>query len=536
MKRWWPIRWILTVALVLSLASTAFAHAALKGSTPAPDQVLERSPERVELLFTEEVDVSFSAIAVYDHSGARVDRGDAYRDPSDPSRVVAALPPLRDGLYTVAWRVISLDGHPISGTYGFTVGKGIEGASYYQPELPDPNGPPPLGVLAGYWLALAGLMALAGLGLTQVLAVRLDIAPDYARWVWISLGATALGSALFLVARTAQAAGLPVVGALNPALLGRMLTTQTGLSVLARLAVVAAGAALAPRFGRRWWLGAAVGVAGLLTVSLGGHAVALERPAISVTLDWLHLLAAAVWTGGLLQFGLLLRRLGPEELGLIVRRFTPLAMASVLVLVATGAYPIWLHVPSWKALHLTDYGGTLKVKLALILPLLLLGGVNGLVVGPRLRLAQAGQGLLRRISLGETALMGLVLGAAVLLTNLPPARVALPPEELNLGMHTQNWAVIFLMRPLQPGYRTLDVRLGTHEGAVVENLKTTLELVHARAEAKHVTQGKYLGEGRFRFENVLLSMPGEWEFRLIVQPPGKDPETIRLQVEVPEAP
>lgn len=539
MKRRSMLRALLTLLCLFALNGLALAHATLRQALPQPDATLSTAPARIELQFSEEVEAQFGAIAVYDQKGNRVDKGDAALDPKDVTRVLATLKPMSDGLYTVAYRVVSADGHPISGSYGFTVGQGAAGVQYYQPELPDPNGAPPAGVLAGSWLAAVGLMALAGLGVTRAAVVRL--APDqrYLGWVWGALAAALAGSLLYLVSRTAQAAGISAVDALSPALLGRMLTTRTGAAVLARLTLLAAGALLMPWLGRRWWFAALVGAAGLLTVSMGGHAIAIERPVLGVSLDWLHLLAAGFWMGGVLHLAVLLPRgLGKVELSAIVRRFSPLAAICVAVLIGTGLYPALLHIPSKKALLETVYGMSLVVKVGLILPLLLLGAFNLLVVGPRLRKGEEVSGWLRWATGGETALMAAVIGAAVLLTNLPPARVALPPEVLDLGLHTQHYAVVLKMSPLLPGYRTLDTTLEAHEGQIGPDTKVALELVMKEHDmGQNVTEGKYAGDGHFRFENILIGMPGTWDFRLSITRPGEPkPEVISWPVTVPELP
>jgi copper transport protein len=540
MKPRWFSGILLGLLLILALSGSALAHATLTQSLPLQDAVLSTPPPRVELQFNEEVEAQFGAIAVYDQKGTRVDKGDAALDPKDVTRVIANLKPLDDGLYTVAYRVVSADGHPITGSYGFSVGQGAAGAQYYKPDLPDPSGTPPFGVLAGYWLATGGMMILAGIGVTRAAVV--GMAPDrrYLSWAWGALAAALAGTVFYLIARTAQAAGISMATAMSPTLLGRMLTTKTGLAVLARLILLAVAAFLMPRMGRLWWFTAAVGALGLLTLSMGGHAIAVQRPVVGVVLDWLHLLAAGIWAGGVIHMALLLPRgVTRGQLADMVKKFSPLAALCVAVLIGTGLYPTLLHIPSMKALEQTAYGGTLIVKLLLILPLLMLGAFNLIIVGPRLRQGEAVAGWLRWAAAGEVALMALVVGAAVLLTNLPPARVALPPEVLDVGIHTQNYAAELKMSPLLPGYRTVDTVIESHEGSpMAPDTRVELELVLQEHDMGHnVTEGKFLGDGKYRFDNVLVGMPGHWDFIVRVAPPGgAKTEEIKYTVTVPELP
>jgi copper transport protein len=519
------------LALTLGWATLASAHAALKVAYPTPDAIVAKAPLIVELTFTEEVEAQFGAVSVYDQTGARVDKGDAALDPKDVTRVLATLQSVGDGLYTVSYRVISADGHPISGSYGFTVGKGIAGAAYYQPAVPETGGRPPAGVLAGYWLAAAGLLAFAGLSLVQGLVVRGEPAPALARWLWAAWGAALGGTLVYLVFRTAQAAGVSPGLALNPALLGRMLLTRTGMAVLGRLVLLAATSLLMGFATRRWWLGWLIGELGLLTVAMGGHAVALAQPVTGVGLDWLHLTAAAAWGGGLLHFAFLVR----TDLGNRVKRFSGLAALAVAVLAGTGLYPVLLHVPSVKALTRTLYGTALMVKLGLVAGLLLLGAANLVIVGPALRRGQDAGKRLRWLVTAEAVLMACVLAVTALLTNVAPARVALPPETLNVGIHTQAYAAAFRMSPLLPGYRTVDVELEAHEGTLEPETRVTLELIHtAHDMGKNVTEGKRLADGTYRFEQVLVGMPGDWLFVLHVDRPGRPLDDVKLDVTVPE--
>ncbi|HEY3368463.1 MAG TPA: copper resistance protein CopC [Symbiobacteriaceae bacterium] len=413
--------WIgfLALALTVGLAGAANAHAFLTRAVPAPNAALTQPPEEVRLEFTEEVETQFGAVSVYNAVGARVDRGDAGLDPHDPTVVVAGLKPLPAGAYTVAWHVISADGHPVGGAFGFQVGPASPNAVYYQPGRAE-SGAPPLVVLFSYWLSVGGLLALMGLGVTQGAVARAAPGQRYRWTVAAALVSAFAGTALLLVGRTIQASGLSLWDVLTRSLWLQMLATQSGTVIAWRLGIVAVSTVLLHFFWPRWWTSAVAGAAALLTVAMGGHAVSLADPVTAVLLDWFHLLAAAVWAGGLLQFALGLTAGG--DVGALVRRFSPLAAVSVAVLALTGLYPALARIPSWTALTGTGYGVALLVKLGLILPLLVLGGINLVVVGPRLQRGEPAQGWLRGVATAEAVLIALVLAAATVLTNTPPPR------------------------------------------------------------------------------------------------------------------
>ena len=110
-------------ALVLGTSSPAQAHAIVRSTEPGIDEVVESAPERVVMTFSEAVEIALGAIRVYDTNGARVDEGSAEHVSGDPTTVAVKLADdLPNGTYTVTWRVISADSHPISEAFVFHVG------------------------------------------------------------------------------------------------------------------------------------------------------------------------------------------------------------------------------------------------------------------------------------------------------------------------------------------------------------------------------------------------------------------------------
>jgi methionine-rich copper-binding protein CopC len=108
-------------ALLLS-ATSALPHASPVRTSPPANGTVQNAPREVSVLFGERVEVSADAIIVQDANGARVDQGDARLDAN--GRIVrASLRALSAGVYTVAWRVRSADGHPAQGKFTFRVQK-----------------------------------------------------------------------------------------------------------------------------------------------------------------------------------------------------------------------------------------------------------------------------------------------------------------------------------------------------------------------------------------------------------------------------
>lgn len=111
----------LVAALLLAHPEAALAHARLLRSVPPARAVVSQAPSRVEMRFSDDVELAFSTFTVVDAAGVRVDLGDASRHPGDAHLVSLGLRPLPAGTYQVRYRVLSADGHVIQGDYRFTV-------------------------------------------------------------------------------------------------------------------------------------------------------------------------------------------------------------------------------------------------------------------------------------------------------------------------------------------------------------------------------------------------------------------------------
>jgi hypothetical protein len=115
-------RWVVGLIVLVAataLPATAMAHADLASATPAEDAELDEAPDEVRLTFTEELDPDGSAFDVTDAAGNEVGRGEVDLDVADRNVLAGHVTISDPGLHTVAWSVISSDGHEASGSYTF---------------------------------------------------------------------------------------------------------------------------------------------------------------------------------------------------------------------------------------------------------------------------------------------------------------------------------------------------------------------------------------------------------------------------------
>jgi copper transport protein len=158
----------------------------------------------------------------------------------------------------------------------------------------------------------------------------------------------------------------------------------------------------------------------LLTNSLTSHGAAWPTlAAVGVLFDWLHILGAAIWVGGLMSLALLAPLLTqPGLLKRTVARFSRLAALGHGVLIVTGTAQGIVQVGAWDALLATAYGQALLVKIGLLLLMLVLAVIN--------QRSLSGGRFVRGVRL-ELALGLVALAVAAVLTGTPPARQLATP-------------------------------------------------------------------------------------------------------------
>lgn len=376
---------LLGTVLVLLLAGAvpASAHAALRGTDPDDGSLVKQAPRHVTLTFTESVGLLDDSFRVFGPDQRRVHTGEATHADgrSDTARV--GLPgKLAQGTYTVAWRVVSADSHPVSGAFSFSVGK--RSATTVQIDTGSTEDPLTGGLNdAARYLAYLAAALLVGLAAFALLCRPADTSalrrPLVAAW-WTLLGSTLV----LLLLRAPYEAGTGPAAAFDASALGRTLTSRPGLALVARLVLLLLTAAFLLWLSRRrdpkerpvaLAIGTALAAALALTWAAAEHASAGIQVPLAMTSSVLHLLATGVWLGGLVALLLTLRRSSgdgvADDMVEVVTRFSRIAFASVTVLAVTGVYQSWRGLGSLSALTGTSYGRLLLAKLAGVAVLLL---------------------------------------------------------------------------------------------------------------------------------------------------------------------
>jgi len=427
---------LLLVAVVIPGRATA--HAVLLRSIPPTGQTLQRAPDQVQLLFSEPIDPAFSSVRVFDNSKQPVDRGDGGVDPNDDHQLLVSLKPgLANGVYTVSWRSLStIDVHPDEGQYALYVG------------VPVPTGAAatitgqitatPETTLGRWWFYLAaslfgGVLATWKLVLSGALKDDVRTAVRRRAYQLIVLGGVllVLGTLFTAVAQAAAAAGVPLQEAIGRPLADLLLRgrfasiwwPRLGLEVVSLLLVAIGGLE-----GMAAESALATLPAVLLTSSLTSHGAALASgPAAGIAVDWLHIVGATAWVGGLISLAVLLPviyraerpgtvRIAPRLIG----RFGRFALAASAIVVLSGVVQAAIEVGSWTGLLDSAYGELVLIKVGLLAAMLGLAVFND-----RRGRARMGGNVLRGGVRAELILGLLALATAAMLTGTPPTRGSL---------------------------------------------------------------------------------------------------------------
>ena len=577
------------LAVALAAAGPAQAHALLEGTSPERGAVAEQAPGQVVLRFSEPVEIAFGAMRVFAADGSEVQQGEPFHPTRRDDEVAVRLrDDVEDGGYTVTYRVVSADSHPVNGGFVFSVGDEAASPGASVADLLGDQGSGPVTSVA-FTVARAveyGAIAL-GIGVLAILllvwqpALRATAGADegwreaasaFARRARTLLlaaagaGALAALAALALQAATAEATSLwSALGGVREVLgtrfgvvwgLGVLVWVLVGLGaalrpqavpVLRPATVGAAGSAL-PGPGAWTWALVVPMLALALLPGLGGHAGVQDPVAVLLPANVLHVLAAGAWIGGLAVLVAALpaatRALEPGDrtrlLSAALGRFSGLALFSVALLLLGGVVQSLLELGAVDDLWGTPFGRAIAIKAALVVVLLGLGALNRRRTLPRLqRAAQQGASpggagvLLRRTLRAEVALGVAALAVTGALAGYPPATaVSAGPfsGSADLGPARAELTV----EPARAGANEVHVyffhRSDGRQYDAPEEVRFEASLPGKGIEPIRLEATK-AGPGHYVLGAAALSPPGDWRLELVAR--ISDFDELRATYKVP---
>lgn len=508
----------------------ARAHATLVGSEPKDGAVLATAPTGFRLTFNEPVAVTAlklvgaggaTALALPQAGGAEV-------------RIAAPAGPAR-GSYALSYRVVSEDGHPVSGSIAFSIGApdAARAAS-----ADDPDRGLQLAIWAARLALYVGLLFGAGGAFARAFLASGGTAGRRAAAACATVGLVAAPVSLALLG--ADLAGSPLADAFAPASWGPAIATSYGWTAgLAAVSLILALASL----GLRDLTAKALAMAALLGVGLAlaasGHASAASPQAAMRPAVFAHAVAAAFWLGALpcLLIGLATNAPAADR---SLKRFARLAPLAVLALAVSGVLLAIRQTGTVDALWTTDYGRVLAAKLALVALLLALAALNRWRwTRPAMQGDRAAAGRLRRSIAIEIVVGALILGVVALWRFTPPPR-ALAEEAVEapfVHIHARQAQADVTLEAGRSGRAGLSIVVATSDSGPLDARELTVMLSNEAAGVEPIRRAAAKqADGLWRVDDLALPVAGRWTVRLDLLISDFDMERLEGELDVGGSP
>jgi len=509
---------LLLALLLLLAARPAAAHGYLLRAIPEDRATLDRAPTRLQYWFSEDLEPDFSSVNVRTQTGDIIATGGV--DDDDRSLMAVRLPQnLSDGAYIVELRpAFASDGHVVAESRVFFVGEAVAGVdSAAASDAPLMLEVAWRSIVLTATIVLFGAFALytlvlvpawgsrnyrAGLLPPRVMT-RLNRIVIFALVIAIAGNVLALlqQSMVFFSASASQVIEQELWQVVRIGSRFGDVWNARMLFLLLAAGLHGAGIYLRreqPDAVRAFWVANLWLVALIIgTFSAANHAAgSLLLPWVAMSVDWLHALAVGFWAGGFVALIIVLpTALRPYQgdarrraLLAVLRRFSRVATAAVVVVIATGIYSALNWVTRPEDITQTRYGNTLVLKAILVLTLLTVAAAHHIALRPA-RYRRWSRIIERVRSFNQTLRLEAVLIIAVLiavgmLTASPipvPAFAQRGVEAPSASATLDDLTVTLTISPGGPGVNTYDVVV-TQDGEAVDDADVRLQFVNPRRD------------------------------------------------------
>lgn len=234
---------------------------------------------------------------------------------------------------------------------------------------------------------------------TPLMQTQFSYPGDFVSRLWnlfcFGLAAMTVSSIIVLFVKSGEISGKPFPAFL-PIITTVLFRTHYGkvwLLLIAALILLSASKTSVRYRDSRYFLGFMLFLTLIISItrSASGHASDKGDFSIPEIADWLHLLAACFWGGGLMVLSVsvlpaLIRDVPSADLtAIIAGRFSKIAGFAVLIIAVTAIYNSWMYIGSYEAIWKNPYGLAAAAKILLFLFLIGLGGYNRYISVPALQ-------------------------------------------------------------------------------------------------------------------------------------------------------
>ncbi|EUJ36227.1 copper resistance protein [Listeria weihenstephanensis FSL R9-0317] len=516
MKKWslWGISLFAVVLFLFTSPTAVEAHAYLQSSNPADQSELAKSPDKVVLTFTEMIQNEYPSIIVRDSEGKRVEDGKAYINKENDHVVEVGLASsLPADIYSAEWRVVSADGHPVSGVISFKIGNVDKNFTASAVGKSDSSSWPSTLVKVILYI---GFSVVAGVLLFYIALYRGKVDEKLRRRtvqaLTVGIGLLLIGFLLFLPVQVQIYTGGngldfdAMKQLIQTSTIGHLWLIQLG-SLL--LLIVSFVVIIRKQWMERVWIWL-VSLCFFLVIlfakAMQGHAAGSPDKTIAIPMDFLHLLSASAWVGGILVLFFLLakQKLAKETWN----RFSPYAAGFVAVIIVSGLLMSVMNIGSMTKLFTTEYGKVILLKVALFLVMGALGLVHYLYM------RQTGRQLSAKTIIAEFGIGIAILGVAAFLTNVqtpPPA----PPEAFSEKVAVKSGYVTLKIAPAIVGENTFMVVFTDEDGQVRSDFQQVrLTAVPNGGKKESEFQAVKDKQDVYVATGLYLNATGRWEIKI----------------------
>ncbi|MGG0726271.1 copper resistance CopC/CopD family protein [Bacillus paramycoides] len=517
--------WLLIVCVfIILIPKSTSAHAYVVKSNPAENETLKKAPTVVKIEFDEDIQVShFNTLFVRDTSGKRVDLKDAHIDKRNKKLLEAGLKEnLKNGLYSIQWKAISADGHPIQGVIPFRIGSAEAGTDDRQVEemgyVPQIDMIMERGILYTSFSLFLGVLFF---NLIMYKGNAIDVQSRSKKIIWISLFGIFISLLFNLPLQAKINADVSWLEAFDPLLLKETLQLSvfgyvwiTQMALISMLMIVTYFAVKREKLSsyKVWSIPIVLFIGLLVMKALNSHAYGLKFKEIAVVMDFLHLFAASLWIGGLSSIILLLRKEDNKWTMYwdMIKRFSPWATGAVIVILITGLFNSTFFIPTIHSLFDTKYGLALLTKIFLFVCMGILGILH--YVKGRMRAQKRLGGTLKvEVIIGMIVFVIVAFMTNVQTPPMPPTGPFTESKQVDNG-----YELTLHVSPNKVGQNTFHITLKDANGQPI----TDMEQIVLTTQSLDMNMGKgsfkvsAVSPGEYEAEGMYINMTGNWNIHV----------------------
>ncbi|MED0981476.1 copper resistance CopC/CopD family protein [Bacillus paramycoides] len=517
--------WVLIACVcIILIPKSASAHAYVVKSNPAENETLKKAPSVVKIEFDEDIQVSrFNTLFVRDSSGKRVDLKDAHIDKSNKKLLEAGLKEnLKNGLYSVQWKAISADGHPIQGVIPFRIGSAEAGTDDIKVE--EMGYVPKIDMIVERGILYTSFSLFLGVLFFNLIIYKgkgIEVQSRSKKIIWISLFGIFISLLFNLPLQAKMNADVSWLEAFDLLLLKETLQLSvfgyvwiTQIALISTLMIVTYFAMKREKLSsfKVWSIPLVLFISLLIMKALNSHAYGLKFKEIAIAMDFLHLFAASLWIGGLSSIILLLRKEDDKWTMYwdAIKRFSPWATGAVIVILITGLFNSTFFIPTIHSLFDTKYGLALLTKILLFVCMGILGIIH--YVKGRMRAQKR---------LGASVKVEFIAGIIVFIIVACMTNVQTPPMPPT-GPFTESkqvdngYELTLHVSPNKVGQNTFHINVKDETGQPV----TDMEQIVLTTQSLDMNMGKgsfkvsAVSPGEYEAEGMYINMTGNWNIHV----------------------